>query len=539
MTLMARLIRNKIPFDAVKVLSSSNSTRQLIVMASLSCGFQMSCAAIGPDGDGGRDGGTVSPWGPGSGCVLGRATAQFRSQIAPPLIMRPGDRAQVSVTYDNCGGEAWTTGMFALVPTAQTRGTWGVSRVALPMDVMDGARVTVPFEIQAPNVGGTYEYSWAIARDGAEVHQEFTPVVTVLVQQSADCTAVGPIARFRAQVPPGPFVGVREAVRGTVTFANCGAETWSAARGFYLASALPMGQSPWRTTRVELPEDVAFGSEVTITVTGVAPEAPGRYGYSWAIQQQNERVGEPSPEVQITALTRANCAAAGPTARFVAQTAPTAMNARETADVSVTFANCGESVWNSEYRINAAAPALNGRWGAGNIVLPLAVGPGFSLAVPFRIQAPGDEGSIAYRWAVTRAETALAQPTPERTITVRSAAGPCQARPVVPGGLSDGFGPRFHPVYHEWRMHWGQDMNARWGQPIFACRAGVVVFAGPNGGFGNFTEIDHGGGMTTRYAHQCDGCIQVGVGARVSAGQQIGLVGSTGTSSGALMNFDV
>jgi hypothetical protein len=75
----------------------------------------------------------------------------------------------------------------------------------------------------------------------------------------------------------------------------------------------------------------------------------------------------------------------------------------QAADVDITFDNCSGDVWGPSHRINAAAPATDGRWGAGNLALPLDVGPGFRMTVPFRITAPRDAGAYAYRWVVTRA----------------------------------------------------------------------------------------------------------------------------------------
>jgi len=116
------------------------------------------------------------------------------------------------------------------------------------------------------------------------------------------------------------------------------------------------------------------------------------------------------------------------------------------------------------------------------------------------------------------------------------APGGCQARPV-PGGISSGFGPRFHPILHYTRTHTGADMSAGSGTPIHACRAGTVVIAGSQGGYGNAVVIDHGGGMATLYAHQSR--LGVSPGQVVNAGDVIGYVGSTGMSTGPHLHFEV
>lgn len=472
------------------------------------------------------------------GCTPGGASAQFRGQVRPPSFMAPGSRAQVSATFDNCSGAPWRAGEVALVPAPGGGATLGVVRVELPADVPEGGRVTIPFEVRAPRESGVFSYAWAITPGAGETLQQYTPAGEVTVVEPAECTTPGAVARFRSQVAPAAFVGLGEPVRGTVTLANCGAETWTRAAGFHLASALPGGTSHWRTTRVELPREVPFGAEVTLPIEGVAPGAPGRYPYTWVLQRGGDRVGDATPELRITALPRGNCNGARTPARFVAQSAPSTLDPGEGANVDITFANCSDDVWGADHRINAAAPATDGRWGAGNLAFPFEVGPGFQLTVPFRITAPRDAGSYAYRWVVTRGGADLPEASPERNVTVRviDTAGPCQARPVV-GNVTSPYGYRVHPITGRWTLHTGIDFGARSGTHIHACRGGTVVRASWYGGYGNAIIVDHGGGMQTLYAHQS--AFAVGAGARVAAGQHIGYVGSTGNSTGAHLHFEV
>jgi murein DD-endopeptidase MepM/ murein hydrolase activator NlpD len=113
---------------------------------------------------------------------------------------------------------------------------------------------------------------------------------------------------------------------------------------------------------------------------------------------------------------------------------------------------------------------------------------------------------------------------------------PCNARPV-PGPITSGYGMRYHPVLHYNRMHTGADMRASSGTPILACRAGTVVIASWQGGYGNAVVIDHGDGMGTLYAHQSR--LGVSEGQVVHSGDVIGYVGSTGMSTGAHLHFEV
>ncbi len=101
----------------------------------------------------------------------------------------------------------------------------------------------------------------------------------------------------------------------------------------------------------------------------------------------------------------------------------------------------------------------------------------------------------------------------------------------IHGPVSSEFGPRwggFHP---------GIDIAVPTGVPIAAAANGVVVVAGPNGGYGNFVVVDHNNGYATAYAHQSS--IAVSEGQTVKQGQVIGYVGSTGFSTGPHLHFEV
>jgi murein DD-endopeptidase MepM/ murein hydrolase activator NlpD len=86
-------------------------------------------------------------------------------------------------------------------------------------------------------------------------------------------------------------------------------------------------------------------------------------------------------------------------------------------------------------------------------------------------------------------------------------------------------------------MHQGTDYGAPKGTPIRAVTDGIVSFAGWHGGHGKMVKLSHNGGIGSGYAHMSS--IAVSPGARVSQGQVIGYVGSTGLSTGAHLHFEV
>lgn len=110
--------------------------------------------------------------------------------------------------------------------------------------------------------------------------------------------------------------------------------------------------------------------------------------------------------------------------------------------------------------------------------------------------------------------------------------------PLVNAVLTSRFGPRLDPVSGSAvSIHQGLDMSAPTGTPIRAAADGVVVIADVQGGYGNCTVIDHGNGLGTLYGHQS--AFNVEVGDRVTRGQVIGFVGSTGHSTGPHLHWEV
>jgi len=105
------------------------------------------------------------------------------------------------------------------------------------------------------------------------------------------------------------------------------------------------------------------------------------------------------------------------------------------------------------------------------------------------------------------------------------------------GRITSGFGYRRHPVFGGRRFHNGIDIGARHGANVFAADSGSVIISAYNRGYGNYIVVNHGNGMTTLYAHLSSR--KVSVGNAVSRGQVIGLIGSTGVSTGPHLHFEV
>ena len=109
--------------------------------------------------------------------------------------------------------------------------------------------------------------------------------------------------------------------------------------------------------------------------------------------------------------------------------------------------------------------------------------------------------------------------------------------PVNYTRFSSPFGYRIHPVYGDWRFHYGVDLSAPQGTPIYASRGGKVVYATYDSSSGYYVSINHLDGFTTKYLHMTHYIVSPGQ--YVAPGQIIGYVGSTGTSTGPHLHFSV
>jgi murein DD-endopeptidase MepM/ murein hydrolase activator NlpD len=153
-----------------------------------------------------------------------------------------------------------------------------------------------------------------------------------------------------------------------------------------------------------------------------------------------------------------------------------------------------------------------------------------SLLVTVRSQRENDEEDLS---AMQAASAAIAvQIRAHQDASGSSGNGTSSGGLIWPvnGPITSAFGPRWGG------MHEGIDIGVPCGTPIHAAASGTVIYSGWMDGYGNFVVIDHGNGLATAYGHQS--AIYVS-GGSVSQGQAIGAVGSTGSSTGCHLHFEV
>lgn len=107
----------------------------------------------------------------------------------------------------------------------------------------------------------------------------------------------------------------------------------------------------------------------------------------------------------------------------------------------------------------------------------------------------------------------------------------------IEGRLTSRYGMRKHPILGTSLFHTGVDIAAATGTRVVAAGEGVVIFAGKNGGYGNYIKVRHSAGYVSAYAHLHS--IDVRVGQKIKQGQKLGTIGSTGRSTGPHLHFEI
>jgi len=268
----------------------------------------------------------------------------------------------------------------------------------------------------------------------------------------------------------------------------------------------------------------------------VSASALGAAGQAHATTHHSPTASATSPNATGATATspdpNANSSDAGPTSPATGTTSSDAGTTSPDANADSPDAGTTSSATAAEF---AAAEFAGGDFAgtefaeADSVVIPpSATGNRLSWVAPARATRPARPKPPAR--AKPSAQAARSKPSmpskPRKT--------PKPARwlqPISGAVVTSCFGQRWG------RLHAGVDLAAPYGTAIRTVGAGVVVAAGPEGGYGNAVLIDHGNGFLTHYGHMS--AIAVHPGQRVSAGQPIGNEGSTGHSTGPHLHFEV
>ena len=185
-----------------------------------------------------------------------------------------------------------------------------------------------------------------------------------------------------------------------------------------------------------------------------------------------------------------------------------------------------------------------------NFQTEVSAGDAFEAAYAQPINASGEDAGaprLLYAALTTAAKSASVYRVPAEAgledewfdSSGRSIVRSLMRTPVDGARISSKFGMRFHPVLHFAKLHGGIDFAAPTGTPIYAAGTGVIEFAGPKGPNGNFVALRHDNGWRTLYLHMNRFGDGIATGVRVTQGQQLGEVGTTGRSTGPHLHYEV
>ncbi len=148
-----------------------------------------------------------------------------------------------------------------------------------------------------------------------------------------------------------------------------------------------------------------------------------------------------------------------------------------------------------------------------------------------------DQETSVPPWEIRRSESTLQTPAEPETPFDNSIHDPMDLSLPVQGRWASSFGMRSDPYTHDPRFHRGVDIAASTGSPIRAAQAGTVLYSGSMKGYGNTVIIEHEGGFRTLYAHAASNLVTAGQ--VVKSLEVIGIVGSTGRSTGPHLHFEL
>jgi hypothetical protein len=309
-------------------------------------------------------------------------SAQFVSQVGPPVDMIPGQTATVSVTMRNNGTTTWTNANSYRLGSQnpQDNTNWGMSRVVLAAgdSIVPGQQKTFSFPVTAPTTPGPYNFKWKMVHEVAGFGWFGDPSTNLIIN-------VGTLdnAQFISQVGPPTAMNLGQTATVSVTMKNTGTTTWTAAGNYRLGSQNPQDNTNWGINRVALSstDSIAPGSSKTFTFPVTAPTTPGTYNFQWQLIKVTTWFGDLSTNLPIT----------------VADLAPSFKSFTYSGDI-----NYFNVFWNAQWSSNNPNP--NGRIIVKCILgcdprtevcncIPGTANQNCQLCLPYPFDQPPGEGS--------------------------------------------------------------------------------------------------------------------------------------------------
>ncbi len=326
--------------------------------------------------------------------------AQFVSQTVPAT-WTPGQTYAVTINMKNTGTANWSPLTYKLGSQSPANNmNWGMNRATMAKSISPGSVASFKFNVTVPTAPGTYNFQWQVVQDSAGFFGDMTLNVPVTVGGGGGGGGTNGASFVTQSVPSSMTAGQVATV--SVTMQNTGTTTW--APGTYmLGSRNPDNNTTWGLSQAALASSVAPGGQATFTFNVNAPSVAGTYNFQWGMKQGSVFFGSTSTNVAVNVTSGGGGGGGTNNAMFVSQSVPSALNAGQTASVSVTMKNTGTTTWAAgTYSLQSQNPAGNTTWGLNRVNLASSVAPGSNATFTFNVAAPSTAGTYNFQWRMAQ-----------------------------------------------------------------------------------------------------------------------------------------
>jgi len=248
----------------------------------------------------------------------------------------------------------------------------------------------------APTTTGTYNFTVRVTDSVPATAQK---ALSIVVTQPG----IAYNSQFVSQTTP-TSVTPGQTLNVNMKWLNTGTQTWSGSL-FYLASQNPALNETWGGNAVSLSSFVVSpGQQLDVTFQASAPVTPGTYNFQWQLFKNDGTgfFGQVSPNVAVQVGSPPPPAPVD-NASFVSQSIPSSMIAGQTAGISVTMSNTGNTTWAAgTYFLGSQNPQANSTWGLNRVNVASPVAPGGQATFTFNVTAPIVPGTYNFQWQMAK-----------------------------------------------------------------------------------------------------------------------------------------
>lgn len=223
----------------------------------------------------------------------------------------------------------------------------------------------------------------------------------ILVSQPALSQSRNAAFVSQAGVPAAATTGQSFTV--ALTFRNTGTTTWSTSARYALGSSTPSDNTTWGYNRIALPNAVAPGQSVSISVSALAPQTAGTYAFQWRMVQDGSGGGWFGSASTLATIVVQSAPTLVRDAVFEGQTGvPQTVTPGQQFITTLTFRNTGTTTWTTSAQFGLGSSLDATTWGTNRVALPSPVAPGQSVSFLIYATAPQTAGNYSFQWRMVQ-----------------------------------------------------------------------------------------------------------------------------------------